>query len=89
MELEDESLSQMSFKQSKQLEHFEPEMELEGEKTHGEEGEKEEEEKEEEVVVASRCINERQRQIVVAMFGIGLSGLMTCALIILLNKIKG
>jgi len=49
----------------------------------------EEEQKEEDSVPSSRCINERQRQLLVAIFGIGLSGLMTFSLIYLLNKIKG
>lgn len=49
----------------------------------------EEENKEEEVITTSRCFNERQRQVIVAIFGIGLSGLMTFSLIYLLNKIKG
>lgn len=48
-----------------------------------------EENKEEETVNTSRCLNERQRQLLVAFFGIGLSGLMTFSLIYLLKKIKG
>ena len=51
--------------------------------------EDEEVKEEEDTVVVSRCLNERQRQLVVAIFGIGLSGLMTFSLIFLLNGIKG
>lgn len=49
----------------------------------------EDEEVKEDVVSASRCLSERQRQLLVAIFGVGLSGLMTFCMIYLLNRIRG
>ena len=46
-------------------------------------------EKEEELPAPTRCLHERQRQLLVAIFGIILSGLMTFALVYLLNRIRG
>ena len=85
---EEVELSSMTFKQSRDadkmshsIETVPPEPELTNSN--------EDEAKEEEEAAASRCINERQRQLLVATFGIGLSGLMTFSLIYLLNGIRG
>lgn len=49
----------------------------------------EDDEEKEDTVSTSRCLSERQRQLLVAIFGVGLSGLMTFCLIYLLNRIRG
>lgn len=90
MEIESDSISQVSMK----IKGSEVMDVKEGEGVNRSvvmtEGQNEEEEqKEGQTPPASRCINERQRQLLVAIFGIGLSGLMTFSLIFLLNKIKG
>ena len=85
---EEVELSSMTFKHNKEIDKVShsivlvaPEPELTNTN--------EDEVKEEEEAAASRCINERQRQLLVATFGIGLSGLMTFSLIYLLNGIRG